>query len=53
MKLETIHKDADVGIEYDEFEELYLTATEEKYSFLYIDTRNDSFRKGFSEQFQI
>jgi hypothetical protein len=52
-KLITLYKDADIGISFDEFEKLYKIATDEKYSFLYIDTRNDKFRKNFSIEFQI
>lgn len=52
-KLETIYRDADIGVLYEEFVDLYAKATDENYSFLYIDTRNDSFRKGFSHEFTI
>jgi hypothetical protein len=53
QKLETIYKDADIGVPFDKFEEIYKEATKEKYSFLYIDTRTDSFRKGFNYAIEV
>ena len=47
-KLESIYRDADVSVPYERFEAVYQVATKEKYSFLYIDTRTDTFRKNFN-----
>lgn len=52
-KLELIHKDADIPIEFDEFMKIYNIATAEPYSFLYINTRDDEFRKNFSQRINI
>lgn len=47
-KLEMIHRDADIGIDFDKFDELYHYATKERRSFLYIDQVNQTFRKNFN-----
>jgi len=47
-KLETIYKDTDLSVDFDLFVKMYALATEEKYSFLYIDVRNEEFRIKFS-----
>ena len=47
-KLEQVYKQADLSIDFDKFEELYQRATAEKYSFFYIDTRADKYRKNFN-----
>ena len=52
-KLEEIRRDADVGLDEDEFREVYNFATEEKYSFLYVDTNNNSYRRNFNYLIQI
>ena len=49
-KLKEVHKDADVGVKFDNFLEIYKYATMRPYSFLYIDTRDDSFRSNFDNQ---
>jgi hypothetical protein len=50
-KLKIIYDDADLSITFDEFMNLYKHATEEKYNFLLVDTRNDEFRKNFSHRY--
>lgn len=50
QKLDTIYKDADLSISFDEFKDIYQDATKEQYSFLYVDTRDDSFRRNFSQK---
>ena len=47
-KLEEIHRDADVHIDFEEFCDIYKFATEKPYSFLYIDTNNCEFRRNFN-----
>jgi len=49
-KLEHIHKMLDLAIDIDKFYELYDYATKEAYSFLYVDMRNQSFRKNFNKE---
>jgi len=51
-KLETIHKDADVSMDFKSFKKVYDYATKKPYSFLYIDTRTDTYRKNFDELIQ-
>ena len=49
-KLEDIHRHLDLSIEFPEFLKIYKYATEKPYSFLYVDVRNDKFRKNFNEE---
>jgi len=51
-KLKGIYQDSDLNVNYDQFLQLYHTATEEKYNFLYIDVRESKFRKNFNMEFQ-
>lgn len=52
-KLKQIYQDTDVSIPFDMFCKLYRKATKHKFSFLYIDIRNDSYRRCFNEQFEF
>jgi hypothetical protein len=52
-KLELIHRSLDLGISLEDFEELYHYAVNEPYSFLYIDIRNDEYRKNFNEKIMV
>jgi hypothetical protein len=48
-KLDHIHSMLDLAIDLDRFYDLYDYATKEPYNFLYIDMRNQSYRKNFSK----
>ena len=50
-KLSEIYKDCDSGIPFETFCKIYKKATKRPFSFMYINTRSDSYRKNFSEQF--
>jgi len=52
-KLEKIYKDADLPVTFDLFLQLYKNATENKFNFLYIDTRDIKFRKNFNVEYQM
>ena len=52
-KLMKIYKDADIHVDFDLFNRIYKDATSQKYSFLYIDTNNMTFRKNFNKQYVI
>lgn len=52
-KLQKIYKDADLSIDFDLFEALYKDSTNDKFGFLYIDTNNMEFRKGFNRLYMI
>lgn len=52
-KLETIHTDADLSVPLETFEKLYKVATSEPYSFLYLNAPAQTFRKKFSQQFEL
>lgn len=52
-KLEEIYKDCDSSVPFETFIEIYKKATEKQHSFMYIDTRSDSFRCCFDKQFII
>ena len=49
-KLEEIHKWIDTRLSFEEFKKIYEYATSRKFSFLYIDIGNDSFRVNFNEE---
>lgn len=49
-KLKDIYLSLDLGIDYEDFVELYEYATKDKYNFLYVDVRNDTFRKNFNKE---
>lgn len=49
-KLEKIHKRLDLGITLDTFKKYYEYAVKQPYNFLYIDIRNDEYRKNFNEK---
>ena len=52
-KLEIAHRDADVGVPFKQFQQVYKEATVKPYSFLYIDTRTDTYRSCFDTQIMI
>ena len=52
-KLETMYKDMDLTIPFDLFIQLYEDATKEKYNFLYVDVRDDKFRKNFDKEYVL
>ena len=52
-KIEDIHRDADVSISVDQFWEVYKFATQEPYSFLYIDCANGMFRRNFNTLIKV
>lgn len=54
-KLKDIKKDLDLSIEFEEFEDIYKEATEDKYNFLYIGRSEpeEEYRKNFNYKFVI
>lgn len=52
-KLQEIWKNCDIGVEFDEFQEIYEAATQKPYSFLYIDCRSGKFRSNFNLEFVL
>jgi hypothetical protein len=52
-KLEKIHKRLDLGISLEDFKKMYNYCVEEPFSFMYIDIRNDEYRKNFNEKIII
>lgn len=46
-KLKKIYESLDLAIDFEDFVRLYKYATDEPYSFLYIDARKDKYRKRF------
>lgn len=50
-KLEMLHQRTDLSVSFNKFMEMYKTATEKKFSFLYVDTVNEVYRKNFNERF--
>ncbi len=49
-KLRNIYESLDLSIPFDNFVEIYNFATKDPYNFLYIDVRNEQFRKNFNEE---
>jgi hypothetical protein len=52
-KIEEIHRDADISIPLDEFYRVYKFATEEPYSFLYVDSASGEFRRNFNTLIEL
>jgi len=52
-KLKVIWKESDVSVTYEMFAKLYCLATQKRYNFFYVDTRNDKFRHNFSLEYNI
>lgn len=52
-KLDEIYRDADLAITKEEFYDMYIVATKENYSFLYVDRFNDEFRRNFNFMFDL
>jgi hypothetical protein len=52
-KLEKVITDADLNIEQSTLDKVYHHATLEPFNFLYIDTRQDGYRKNFDKQYII
>ena len=52
-KIAEIHRDLDVSIPVEEFYRVYKFATEEPYSFLYVDTVSGTFRRNFNTLIEI
>jgi hypothetical protein len=51
--LEKVKKDADLGIPMEVLWDIYKKCTSVKYSFLYIDVRNEQYRCNFDKKFNI
>lgn len=52
-KLEKIKKDCELRIGMNDFQKIYDDATKERYGFLYIDVKNEQFRKKFDKMYVI
>lgn len=52
-KLKETYAKLDLGIDYVDFYALYQNATAEKFNFLYIDVRNEKFRKNFNQEYLL
>lgn len=52
-KLEKIISDSDLNIDIDRFEAIYKSAVSAPYGFLYVDSRNEEYRKCFNQRFNV
>ena len=52
-KLEHIYRNIDLSLPFDLFLKIYKDATTSKFNFLYIDIRNERFRKNFNTEYII
>jgi hypothetical protein len=50
QQLEHIHKMLDLAIDLEKFYDIYDFATKEPFSFMYVDMKNQSFRKNFNKE---
>ncbi len=52
-KLEHIHRMLDLAIDMEKFYNIYDYATKDLYNFLYVDMKNQTFRKNFSKELEF
>jgi hypothetical protein len=52
-KLEKIKNDCSLRIDFDKFKKIYDDATTEPFNFLYINTRDEQYRKNFDKMYVI
>lgn len=52
-KLMEVYRDCDSSLPFETFYKIYQKATKHPFSFLFIDTRSDSYRRNFDQQFII
>ncbi len=52
-KLLVLYEALDLSIEFDVFEQLYHDATAEQFNFLYVDSRDNSYRKNFNKLYEL
>jgi hypothetical protein len=52
-KIALIYKDCDSSIPFQTFYKIYKKSTKYPHSFMYIDTRSDSFRRNFNQKFIV
>ena len=52
-KIALIYKDCDSSIPFETFYQIYKQATKEPHSFMYVDSRSDTFRSNFDKLFII
>lgn len=52
-KLQQVYKDSDAIIPFETFKKIYYFATEQKYSFLYVNTRTLEYRRNFNTLIDI
>lgn len=50
-KLKEVWKDSNLAITWEKFNDLYSDATKKRYNFLYIDVRNEKFRRNFDYEY--
>lgn len=53
QKLDEIYRDADISLDKKTFYKIYKHATQEKFSFLYIDTNNNEYRRNFNSEYNL
>ena len=52
-KIKKVYEYSDPVITFENFLQLYKTATQDNYNFFYVDKNNSSYRKNFNEEFII
>ena len=52
-KLLVLFEALDLSIEFEEFEQLYLDATAQPFDFLYVDSRDNTYRRNFNQEYLL
>ena len=52
-KLLVLFEALDLSIDFEEFEKLYLDATAQPFNFLYVFSRDNTYRKNFNERYLL
>jgi len=52
-KLLVLFESLDLSIDFELFEQLYQDATEQPFNFLYVDSRDNTYRKNFNKEYLI
>jgi hypothetical protein len=52
-KLLTLYEALDLSIEFDTFEKIYQDATAEQFHFLFVDSRENKYRKDFNKEYLL
>jgi len=52
-KLQELYEKLDLSIDFELFKKLYHNATQQKFNFLYVDVRNEAYRRNFTHRYML